>query len=381
MNEPVTAPVTAPDLHVTARLPERGLDVDLHVPAGRTLALLGANGAGKSSVLETVAGLLTPYDGTVTVGDRTLTRVEGGRRRTYAPTHDRSVGLLAQEARLFPHLDAAANVAFGPRSRGVGRREARRLAATWLERVGCAPYADRRPHQLSGGQAQRVALARTLAVDPAVVLLDEPLAALDVDVTPRVRLLLREVLGGRTAVVATHDVLDALLLADEVAVLEAGRVVEQGPTRQVLTRPRSAFGARIAGLNLVAGRTEGATVLRTPDGTLVTGHLAGSDERPVAPEPGQAAVAVFRPSAVAIHPARTAGAETQASPRNSFAVTVAALEQYGDLVRVRGDLSGADDPVALYADVTPAAVADLALAPGRRVRFVVKAAEVAVHPA
>jgi len=373
-------------LSVTARLPERDLDVSLHVPAGRTLALLGANGVGKSTVLEVVAGLLTPYDGQVQLGGRTLTHVEAGRRQVQVPAHDRGVGLLAQEARLFPHLDAAANVAFGPRSRGTSRREARALAAAWLERVGCAPYADRRPHELSGGQAQRVALARALAVDPAVVLLDEPLAALDVDVTPRMRLLLREVLATRTAVVATHDVLDALLLADEVAVLEAGRVVEHGPARRVLTRPRSRFGARIAGLNLVAGRAESGTSLRTADGTLVTGHLGLDEEGLVAAVPGEAAVAVFRPSAVAVHPEphgdHRAYGEEPASPRNSFAVTVSALEPYGDLVRVRGDLpADGADPVALHADVTPAAVAELGLTPGLAARFVVKAAEVAVHPA
>lgn len=378
----------ASPLAVTARVPERGLDVTLEVAAGRTLALLGANGVGKSTLLEVTAGLLTPYDGRVTLGDRTLTDVEAGRRRVHVPAYDRGVGLLAQDARLFPHLDVAANVAFGPRSRGASRREARTLAAAWLERVGVTPYADRRPAELSGGQAQRVALARALAVDPAVVLLDEPLVALDVDVTPRMRLLLREVLASRTAVVATHDVLDALLLADEVAVLEGGRVVEHGPTRQVLARPRSRFGARIAGLNLVAGRAEEPSTLRTADGTLVQGHVGRVDDGQVPPTAGTDAVAVFRPSAVAVHPEPRAAGRTgtgePASPRNAFAVTVAALEPYGDLVRIRGDLAGAGrdaGDASLHADVTPAAVAELELAPGRAVRFVVKAAEVDVYPA
>lgn len=359
--------MSAMDLHVDVRLPDRGVDIRLDVPAGTTLALLGANGAGKSTVLETIAGLLTPYDGQVGVGDRVLTRVEAGRRRTWVAPHARSIGLLAQEARLFPHMDARTNVAFGPRSAGVPRGVAGARADEWLARVGLADLGRRRTSQLSGGQAQRVALARALAADPAVVLLDEPLAALDVDVTPALRHLLREVLADRTAVVVTHDVLDALLLADTVAVLDAGTVVEHGPTARVLGRPRSAFGARIAGLNLVRGVWADG-VLRTPTATIVQGGFEGE------PRDGGEVVAVFRPAAVAVHPEV---ATVPGSPRNSFTVRVETLEPYGDLVRVRGGhVAG-----ALHADVTPAAVAELGLVPGQTVRFVVKAAEVQVHPA
>lgn len=354
-------------LAIDIRLPERHVDICLDVPAGTTLALLGANGAGKSTLLETVAGLLTPDDGTVRLGDRVLTRVEAGKKRTYVPPHARNVGLLAQEARLFPHMDARRNVAFGPRSAGAPRREAHARADEWLARVGLADLGHRRPSQLSGGQAQRVALARAMAAQPDVVLLDEPLAALDVDVTPALRHLLREVLADRTAVVVTHDVLDALLLADTVAVLEAGKVVEHGPTADVLRRPRSAFGARIAGLNLVRGAWTGEAV-RTDSGTVVQGRVEGEPVRT------SEVVAVFRPAAVAVHPS---AATEAASPRNSFAVRVVTLEPYGDLVRVRGAHAAGD----LHADVTPAAVAELRLEPGQEVRFVVKAAEVQVHPA
>lgn len=348
-------------LHVRAAVPERGLDVTLSVPAGQTLALLGANGSGKSTLVAAVAGLLRPAEADIRLAGRVLTRVAPGRRDVWVPPHARRVGLLAQEARLFPHLSALDNVAFGPRSRGVPRAEARRVAREWLIRVDLDDLADRRPGQLSGGQAQRVAVARALAADPDLVLLDEPLAALDVDVTPALRHVVGSVLAERTAVIATHDLLEAVLLADVVAVLEDGRVVEHGPTAEVLARPRSAFAARFAGLNLVTGTWDGGGV-RSPEGLRVQGQASA------ALAPGSPVVALFRPTAVAVHLDAVPG-----SPRNVLDVMVTALEPHGDLVRVRAG--------ALRADVTPAAASELRLAPGARVTFVVKAAEVDVHPA
>ncbi len=351
-------------LSVHARLPERGFDASLDVPAGRTLALLGPNGAGKSTLLAVAAGLLRPRDARVVVDGEVLTAAGSlGREadRWVAP-HARGVGLLAQEPRLFPHLTLLDNVAFGPRSAGLPRAAARERARRWLDEVGLAELADRRPGALSGGQAQRAAIARALAAEPRLLLLDEPLAALDVDVTPALRHLLHRVLAGRTAVIATHDVLDALLLADDVAVLDGGRVVEHGPTRTVLSRPRSAFAARIAGLNLVSGTWDG-TGVRTARGLLVQG-LPDAELRV-----GDPAVAVFRPAAVAVHTADPGAG----SPRNAFTRTVTMVEPHGDLVRVRaGDLA---------ADVTPSAATELALVPGAPVHLVVKAAEVQVYPA
>jgi molybdate transport system ATP-binding protein len=343
-----------------ARLPERGFDVAVEVPPGATLALIGPNGAGKSTLLAAAAGLLRPREARIALDGRELTVTEPGRVRTWVPPHARGVGLLAQDPGLFPHLTVLDNVAFGPRSRGLPRARARDVARRWLADVDLAGVADRKPGALSGGQAQRAAVARALAADPRLVLLDEPLAALDVDVAPALRHTLHRVLAGRTAVVATHDVLDALLLADEVAVVEAGRVVERGPTAEVLRRPRSAFAARIAGLNLVTGTWQGDG-LRTADGFVVHGQVEG--DLPV----GGPGVAVFRPAAVAVHTAPVAG-----SPRNTFRRTVTVLEPHGDLIRVR-----ADD---LAADITPAATAELALVPGAPVRLVVKAAEVQVYP-
>jgi molybdate transport system ATP-binding protein len=232
------------DLQVT--LDERGIDVDLRVQPGEVVALLGANGAGKSTLLSLISGLIRPDAGRITLDDQVLVDVD---RRVWVPSHHRGVVLLAQQALLFPHLTAAANVAFGPRSKGSSRKDAKAEASRWLAAVDATEFADRRPVQLSGGQAQRIAIARALAADPALLLLDEPMAALDVAVAPALRQLLRAVLRdtGRTALLVTHDLIDALSLADRVIVLDAGRIVEDGPTRTVLTQPRSGFAARIAG--------------------------------------------------------------------------------------------------------------------------------------
>lgn len=341
-------------LHLAATVTERSYDVALDVADGETVALLGPNGSGKSTTLDLLAGLLRPDEGTVTLDGRELT----GPQAWVAP-HERRVALLAQDALLFPHLSALDNVAFGPRSTGAGRAAARETARHWLGEVGAAELAVRMPAQLSGGQAQRVAVARALAADPRLLLLDEPMAALDVAVAPALRQTLRRVLADRSAVVVTHDALDALLLADRVVVLEDGKVSEEGPTREVLARPRSAFAARIAGLDLVRGTW--ADGVRTPDGHVVHGLVTGPP-----PASGDDVVAVFRPSAVAVFREPPGG-----SPRNALAVEVSDLEPLGDQVRVRaGDLA---------ADITTYAAAELDLAPGTPVTFSVKASEVAVY--
>ncbi|MCY7343882.1 MAG: ATP-binding cassette domain-containing protein, partial [Pseudonocardia sp.] len=299
---------------VVVRRPEFTLDVELDVAEGEVLAVLGPNGAGKSTLLDVLSGLLRPAEGHVRVGDETLT---GDGR--HVPPHRRGVGLLAQQALLFPHLTALGNVAFGPRAQGVPRGEAERRARELLAAVDASELEQRRPGRMSGGQQQRVALARALAPGPALLLLDEPLAALDVDATPALRSLLRRVIRERkqTALLVTHSALDALVLADRVLVLTGGRVVEQGPTREVLARPRSPFTARIAGLDLVPGIAcpDG---LRTADGLLVSGRAAGVDD-------GEPAVAVFPPSAVAVYAQRPSG-----SPRNVLPVRLAAIEPRGD---------------------------------------------------
>ncbi len=343
----------------------RGLDVEFAVPAGSVLALLGANGAGKSTALHVAAGLVRPDSGRVLLGDRVLTDTSAG---IDVPTHDRRVGLLLQDPLLFPHLDVVGNVAFAARIRGRGRA-ARGDALHWLREVDAAELAGHRPRDLSGGQAQRVAIARALAGEPGVMLLDEPMAGLDIEVATTIRAVLRRVLGaaGRSAVLVTHDVLDAVTLADHVVVLQDGRVAESGRTAAVLSAPRSAFGARLAGLNLITGSIESDGVLRTATGE----HWHGVSAEWLAP--GRSAVAVFAPAAVGVFADLPRG-----SPRNVVEVQIAELESRGAAIRVRSAAADARTP-GIAADVTPDAAAELWLTAGTRVWFAVKAQEVALY--
>lgn len=343
-----------------ASVRDRGLDVSLSVGAGETVAVLGPNGAGKSTLLSVAAGLLRPDAGAASLGGRVLFDLDDGKRVWTAP-HLRGTALLAQEPLLFPHLRVLDNVAFGPRSAGASRAQSRENALHWLAEVDALPLAGRRPGQLSGGQAQRVAVARALAANPELLLLDEPMAALDIRAAPHLRRLLKRVLSGRRALIITHDVLDALMLADRVIVMDGGRIVEEGPTREVLQRPRSRFAAGLAGLNLIAG-TVTVEGIRTAAGLHVTGHL--DDEARL----GAPGVAAFPPSAVSVFLDAAHG-----SPRNTFPVAITDLEPHGDQIRVRAG--------ELAADITPAASADLGLEPGTGAYFVVKAAAVQVYPA
>ncbi|ULE35864.1 sulfate/molybdate ABC transporter ATP-binding protein [Mycobacterium sp. IDR2000157661] len=335
---------------------DRGVDIELAVAAGEVLAVLGPNGAGKTTALHVIAGLVRPDDGVVRVGRRVLTDTRAG---VHVATHDRRIALLLQDPLLFPHLSVLGNVAFAPRSTRPGH---------WLAEVGAEELSDRRPHRLSGGQAQRVALARALAAEPDVLLLDEPLAGLDVGAAAAVRKVLRRVLArdGRTAVLITHDLLDVVTLADRVAVLENGKVAETGFTATVLATPRSTFAARLAGVNLVRGHATASGALMTPWGTV----WSGSPDSDV--PAGQPAVALFHPAAVAVYRERPHG-----SPRNTVEVTVAELDGRGPTVRVRAQ-DQPDGAPGLAADITADAAVELRLAPGDRVLFAVKAQEVSV---
>ncbi|MFE7722022.1 sulfate/molybdate ABC transporter ATP-binding protein [Nocardia rhizosphaerihabitans] len=373
-------------LSVAARIADRDLDVRIEVAPGEVLAVLGPNGAGKSSLLQVIAGLIVPDEGHVRLGDRTLTETAKG---IALPPHRRGISLLAQDPLLFPHLSVRDNVAFGPRSRGTRNRAAQSIATDWLAAVDAVALADRHPGALSGGQAQRVALARALAVDPDLLLLDEPMSALDVDVAPAMRTLLRRVLRDepgrahpRCAVLVTHDIIDAITLADRIVVLEAGRIAESGPVTDVMSHPRSPFAARIAGLNLLHGTGMDAAVVPSGDlsrpsdaleqafgavridGLRVDGCVVGDFV------PGADAAAVFSPAAVSVFTERPVG-----SPRNVFAVEIVDITDHGGIVRVRGDAPQAD----LSADLTPAAVAQLGLTVGAEVFFAVKATEVRVY--
>ncbi|MFL6138482.1 MAG: ABC transporter ATP-binding protein [Frankiaceae bacterium] len=352
-------PEPALDARVTA---ERGgfrADVPLLVPPGGVLALLGPNGAGKTTVLRALAGLLPLSAGHVRLEGWPLDEPATGR---WTAPQDRPIGVVFADHLLFPHLSARDNVAFGLRARGAGKDAARARAGEWLARVGLADLGAARPGRLSGGQAQRVAIARALAVEPRLLLLDEPLAALDAATRAAVRGELGRHLSayGGATVLVTHDPLDALVLADRIVVVEGGAVVQEGAPADVARRPRTDYVARLVGLNLLAGRADGAAVALAGGGRLVAhgSHV------------GDVLVAV-RPAAVSLHPERPHG-----SPRNVWPATVAGLEARGDSVRVA--LAGPPD---VLADVTAAAVAELRLAPGAPVWCAVKATEVDVYPA
>ena len=360
-------------LTFAARVDSRGFDVELELADGERLAVLGPNGAGKSTLLSILAGTLRPDQGRAALDGAVLfdvgrSRTGRGRSRWLAP-HSRRVALLAQDPLLFPHLSVRDNVAFGPRATGEPRASAGRIADHWLAEVEADRLADHRPGQLSGGQAQRVAVARAVATDPRLLLLDEPLAALDITAAPLLRRVLRAVLADRTAVTVTHDLLDAVLLSDRVLVLDQGHVVESGPTARVLRHPTTPFTARLAGLNLVTGRTRSADPAQLQPGR--GGPLVdGIARAPLVA--GDPATAVFSPTAISVHTV-----EPHGSPRNLFAVTITELEPRGDHVRLRA-VTGSGE--LLSADVTTAAVGELDLDPGRPAWYAVKATAVSIHP-
>ena len=304
------------------------LDAALQVPAGGVVALMGPSGAGKSTLLGVLAGLAPLDDGHVTLGGRVLDDPSG--RRT--PPAARGVVMLGQDPRLFPHLTARDNIAFGLRIHGAGKDAATREAADWLRRVGLDGLGDRSPGQLSGGQQQRVALARALATRPAALLLDEPLTSLDTETAGDVRALLHQQLAATrtTAVVATHDAVDAVALAAGLVVLEDGRVTQSGAVRDVLARPATRFAAAVAGLNRVVGRTDAATwraadlVLPYP---VAPSAAAGHPRAPHTTTPS-AAAAIFRPGDVRVIDAPPAGA-------GEWAARIVRLEQTPAGVRLR----------------------------------------------
>src|SRR5271163_2476877 len=284
------------ELQLRAVVTHRQLDVEFSVSAGEVLAVLGPNGAGKSTALHVIAGLVRPDEGLVRLGDRVLTDTTAG---VDVATHDRRVGLLLQDPLLFPHMSAAANVAFGPHSRhkmfrifGSTRAQDKSKALRWLREVDAEQFADRKPRQLSGGQAQRVAIARALATEPDVLLLDEPLSGLDVAAAAAIRAVLRTVVSrsGCAVVLITHELLDVFTLADRVLVLESGKIAEIGPVADLLAAPRSHFGARIAGVNLVNGTVGADGVLLGSSGAHWYGTPASGLSH------GQAAIAVFAPT-------------------------------------------------------------------------------------
>jgi molybdate transport system ATP-binding protein len=347
-------------LRVRAALAGRDVDLTLDVAEGCVTAIVGPNGAGKTSLLHLVAGLARPTSGSVRIADR---EVAGA---TSVPVHQRRVALLTQRPALFPHLDVLANVAFGPRAAGCSAAEAQARALAELDAVGCADLASRRPQDLSGGQAQRVAIARALATDPDVVLLDEPLAGLDIAVATDVRHALAARLRGRTALLVTHELLDVWTIAEQVAVLEGGRVVESGPVADLLARPTSTFLGRLSGTNLFTGTALSDTILQIAPGVNL--HGLPDPDQPLAV--GMAGLASVQPAAVAVHLSDPGG-----SPRNHLAAQVTGIEPRGHYVRV--NLTVAGQPLA--ADLTGQAVAELGLRHGLAVHAAIKATQVRLY--
>jgi molybdate transport system ATP-binding protein len=334
------------------------LDVELSTKSGETVAVLGPNGSGKSTLFRCLAGLLPIDAGRIDLDGIALDDAEAD---VFVRPERRPVAVVFQDYLLFPNLSALENVAFGLRARGADRAGARGQAVRWLERVGLADHAEHRPRALSGGQAQRVALARALATEPRLLLLDEPLAALDAGTRGEVRRDLRRHLATFDGVrlLVTHDPVDAYALADRVVILEAGQVVQTGTLAEVSAQPRSRYVADLIGVNLLSGTGRGGTITTSSGGRVVTADAVDGP-----------AFVVIQPQAVSIFTRPPEG-----SPRNVWAATVADVDRHAERVRVQ-----LDGEVPLVAEITGAAVEALALQPGDEVWAAVKATEVSAYP-
>jgi molybdate transport system ATP-binding protein len=335
------------------------LSVSLAAAPGQVVGVLGPNGAGKSTLLSAAAGLTPVSTGRITLAGQVMDDASTG---AFVETAGRRVGYVFQNYRLFPFLTVADNVAFSPRARGLGRRAAKTAASHWLDRLGLTDLADRKPAELSGGQAQRVALARALAGQPALLLLDEPLSALDagtrLDVQAELKRHLAEFAG--PCLLVTHDPLEALVLADQLIVLEGGRIVQEGTPAHIARRPGTQYVAKLVGLNLYPGHADGSKVVLNGGGAFVIPDQGQHDDVLVAVRPSAVVVSTQRPLA--------------SSARNVWPARIAGLTLLAD--RVRLDVEG--QPTALV-DVTPAAVAELSLTPGREVWLTVKATDLEVY--
>jgi molybdate transport system ATP-binding protein len=322
------------DADIQLRLGTFSLDAELSVAAGEIVALLGPNGAGKSTAFNALAGLLPLAGGRITLDGVDLDAPGRGIR---VPVEKRPISVVFQDYLLFPHLTAADNVAYGLRTRGVDRDTARARATDLLGRLDLAGYEHTRPGSLSGGQQQRVALARALAPQPKLLLLDESMAALDVSTKVEIRRYLRTTLRASSSanVMITHDLLDAVALADRVVVIEHGTVVQTGSPREVIARPRSAYVADLAGLNFLTGRCDGRTVALDGGGSLTVDAAPAGD-----------VVVAIDPSAVTVH--RT---EPERSASNVWLGRIGAVDLLRDRVRVRIDgtpqVMGEAEPGAL----------------------------------
>jgi molybdate transport system ATP-binding protein len=335
------------------------LDVELSTMSGETVAVLGPNGSGKSTLFRCLAGLLPIDEGRIELDGEPI---DDPSTDVFVRPERRPVAVVFQDYLLFPNLNALDNVAFGLRARGIPKVDARSRAMAWLDRVGLADHAQHRPRTLSGGQAQRVALARALATEPRLLLLDEPLAALDAGTRAGVRRDLRNHLATFNGVrlLVTHDPVDAYALADRIVILEQGRIVQRGTLADVTAHPRSHYVANLVGVNLLRGLGHDGALL-TPSGARVV---------PAHPITGDA-LAVIQPHSIALYRSPPTG-----SPRNVWPGTVADIDRQADRVRVR-----VDGELPLVSEITPAALDDLQLRPGDHIWATVKATDVTTYPA
>jgi molybdate transport system ATP-binding protein len=342
------------------RLGTLDLQAQLDLQPGELVALLGPNGAGKSTVLRCLAGLAPIDHGRIALDGVAL---DDPSTDTFVEPEDRPIGFVFQNYLLFDHMTVLENVAYGLRARKTDKAAARQTAREWLERVGLGSYAEERPRALSGGQAQRAALARALATNPRLLLLDEPLAALDVGTRSSVRRDLRHHLqtfdGMRLLV--THDPVDAYALADRVAILDSGRIVQVGTLAEVTAHPRSRYVADLVGVNLVKGVvTSGVLVTDIGAQVVIADALPGSS------------FAVIRPPSILLD----RDLPVSSSVRNTWRGVVADVDRLGDRVRV-----GIDGQLPLTAEITVAALDALRLQPGDEVHASVKATDIEVYPA
>ncbi len=341
--------------HIVVRHPT-GFEVDaaIDVAAGGTTALLGPNGAGKSTIVTALGGLQPLTSGFVKLGDRVLEDVSSG---VFVRPEDRRIGIVFQHALLFRHLNVLQNIEFGPKSLKRDRNQTREVVEEWIERLELESLTDRKPSQLSGGEIQRVAIARTMATEPELLILDEPLAAIDASARPHVRRLISDFLAtfDGPAIVITHDPTEAFLLSESVTILENGVVTDAGPVDAVRLTPKSAYAADLAGVNFVTGQaangivTAGAHDIHIADSELVGG-----------------VVVTIHPRSISLHTTRPEG-----SARNVWATTVERIEATRDKVRV---LTG--DPLQLTAEVTTAGAEAVGLAVGEPIWISIKATEI-----
>ncbi len=344
------------------RLRVMELDVELRLDGQGGAAIVGPSGAGKSTLLRIVAGLRRPDRGRVVVEQEVW--LDSGRGINLRP-EERACGFMFQDYALFPHLSAWRNVAFGLPG---DRRARRRRALEQLERFGVESLADARPASLSGGERQRVALARSLARDPSVLLLDEPLSALDTRTRAHAgRELVAALRGtGALAIVVTHDFSEAALLADQICVMDEGRVVQQGTAAELSARPASGFVADFAGSVVLAGTARPAAGGLTEIELEGSGVVSSTD-----PFRGPVVALVF-PWEISLEPA---GAAHESSALNRLPVEVVSVTEIGNRVRV-----GMSAPQPLVAEVTVESVRSLGLGPGVRATATWKATATRLVP-